>query len=171
VATQDDRNGCPPDYDGDGVIDAEDACPHIAGPASASRDTNGCPAARIEAGEIKISERIEFKTNSATLLPSSTPTLQAVLAILQSHAEITKLSVEGHTDSVGKATRNQVLSERRAAAVKTWLTKHGVAKARLTSRGFGAARPIDPSDTSEARDRNRRVEFHVSEQTAGTPGN
>jgi len=127
------KNGCPPDRDGDGVLDAEDACPDSPGERNADLAKNGCPKARVEQGQIKITERIEFKTNSAKLLPSSTPILEAVLDILQTHSEITKLSVEGHTDNVGRAKRNQGLSERRAAAVVSWLTKRGIAKDRLTS--------------------------------------
>jgi outer membrane protein OmpA-like peptidoglycan-associated protein len=157
------QNGCPPDRDGDGVSDADDACPDRAGERSSDATINGCPKAWVDDGQIKITERIQFETNSAKLLPSSTPALEAVLEILRSHTEIAKVAVEGHTDDVGNLKYNQRLSARRAAAVAAWLAKRGISKARLTSRGFGPTKPLDPSATPEARERNRRVEFQVQE--------
>ncbi len=157
------KNGCPPDRDGDGVLDTEDACPDAPGERNADPRKNGCPAARVEQGQIKILERIEFKTNSAELLPSSDPVLEAVRKILEEHAEITRLAVEGHTDNVGKAEYNDRLSQRRANSVLKWLTKHGIARARLEAHGFGMRRPIESNFTAEGREHNRRVEFHIKE--------
>jgi OOP family OmpA-OmpF porin len=61
---------------------------------------------------------------------------------------------------------NQRLSERRALSVVRWLTQHGIARGRLTSRGYGLKVPIDSNDTPEGRQNNRRVEFHI---TGGAP--
>jgi outer membrane protein OmpA-like peptidoglycan-associated protein len=155
------KNGCPGDRDGDGIIDPQDACPNDPGKLDPDPKKNGCPQARVEQGQIKIIERIEFKTNSAVILPESTPVLEAVRTILTDHPEIAHLSVEGHTDNVGKPEYNQALSERRAAAVVTWLTQHDIARKRLGSQGFGLTKPLDSNDTEEGRERNRRVEFHI----------
>jgi outer membrane protein OmpA-like peptidoglycan-associated protein len=155
------KNGCPGDRDADQIIDPKDACPNDPGAPDPDPKKNGCPRARVEQGQIKIIERIEFKTNSAVILPESTPVLEAVRTILTDHAEITQLSVEGHTDNVGKPEYNQSLSERRAAAVVSWLTQHGIARKRLSSQGFGLSRPLESNDTEQGRERNRRVEFHI----------
>jgi outer membrane protein OmpA-like peptidoglycan-associated protein len=157
------ENGCPRDRDGDGIIDRDDACPDAFGEHNADPSKNGCPAARVEQGQIKILERIEFKTNSAELLAESTPVLEAVQKVLSEHPDIAQLSVEGHTDNVGSASYNDRLSQRRAESVVQWLVKHGIARSRLQAHGFGLHKPIDSNDTPEGRERNRRVEFHIQD--------
>jgi outer membrane protein OmpA-like peptidoglycan-associated protein len=155
------KNGCPGDRDGDGVVDDEDACPDAPGERNSDPAKNGCPAARVEQGQIKILERIEFKHDSAELQPDSERILNAVQKVLSEHPEITRLSVEGHTDNVGKAKYNERLSQRRSESVMKWLVKHDIAKSRLEAHGFGMSKPIDSNDTDSGRERNRRVEFHI----------
>ena len=159
------KNGCPPpkDTDGDGIIDEEDACPNDPGPRSDDPKKNGCPPARIEKGQIRIVEQVQFATASDVILPASNTVLEAVEKILQDHPEIGKISVEGHTDNRGSAAYNKKLSGRRAASVAKWLTTHGVDAKRLSSVGYGFERPLDTNDTEEGRQTNRRVEFHLVE--------
>ncbi len=159
------KNGCPKpkDGDGDGIIDAEDACPDVPGPANADPKKNGCPKARVERGQIRILERVEFATASSKLLPESQAVLEAVLEVMKEHPEFTKLSVEGHTDNRGGAGYNRTLSKARAAAVVKWLVARGIDAGRLSSAGLGMDRPLDSNDTSEGRQNNRRVEFHIRE--------
>ncbi len=159
-------NGCPPpkDTDKDGIIDPEDACPEAPGPRDADPKKNGCPAARIEQGQIKILERVEFENNSAKIRPESDRILNAVLALMKEHTEFTKLGVEGHTDNRGAAGHNLDLSRRRAASVMKWLTDHGIATTRLSSKGLGMTKPIDSNDSDAGRQNNRRVEFHILEK-------
>jgi outer membrane protein OmpA-like peptidoglycan-associated protein len=165
VRTNDPKtNGCPPppsDRDGDGIIDAEDACPDVPGVKTDDPKTNGCPPARIEAGEIKINQQVNFKTNSAVILPQGDTVLSAIKPILDEHTEIKKLRVDGHTDSRGTAAYNMGLSIRRAESVVKWLVTHGVDMSRLTSKGFGLTKPIQTNKTDEGRLHNRRVEFHI----------
>jgi outer membrane protein OmpA-like peptidoglycan-associated protein len=79
--------------------------------------------------------------------------------MLSAHPQL-KLTIEGHTDNVGDAPSNQSLSERRAAAVKQYLvTMSHVDAARLTTKGYGATKPIAPNTTAEGRQENRRVEL------------
>ena len=162
------RNGCPADSDGDGILDLEDACPGVAGEAHATTQRHGCPKARVEGGEIKISEQVKFKSSSATILPESDGLLDAVTRILLEHPEIQLLSVEGHTDDRGPTELNLQLSRARAAAVVTWLVAHGVAPERLTSQGYGLERPIDSNETPEGRQNNRRVEFRIVRRQAAS---
>ena len=158
------KNGCPIDTDGDGILDPEDACPRAPGPRDPDPQKNGCPKARIEGGQIKILERVEFVTDSDKILPVSDSLLLAVREIILQHPELKLISVEGHTDTVGTAAYNHDLSRRRARSVVKWLVDHNVQPERLTSQGFGFDRPIDVNSTSSGRQRNRRVEFHIIEE-------
>jgi outer membrane protein OmpA-like peptidoglycan-associated protein len=166
-----DRNGCPApaDRDGDGIVDGEDACPDAAGPRNADSAKNGCPVARIEGGQIRIREQVKFKTASARILRESDYILDAVVKVLVEHAEITKVRVEGHTDSRGGRRYNKKLSDKRAASVVKWLIKHGIDKRRLTSEGFGLERPMATNQTDEGRRQNRRVEIHIVEGPGAEP--
>lgn len=102
---------------------------------------------------------IFFDTGSDVIRPESAPTLREIGDMLQQHAAL-RLTIEGHTDSVGNAASNQQLSERRAAAVKSYLEReHGIAAERLEAMGLGAANPVAPNDTPEGRQQNRRVEL------------
>jgi OOP family OmpA-OmpF porin len=164
-------NGCPdPDRDKDGIANEQDACPDEAGKENADPKKNGCPMAFIKDNQIKILEQVKFKTNSARIVkgPEGEGVLEAVLQVLVSHPEIKKVRVEGHTDSTGPDKRNMRLSAQRAKSVATWLTKHGIAKDRITSEGLGETRPIDTNDTEDGRKNNRRVEFHIEQQEAPT---
>jgi outer membrane protein OmpA-like peptidoglycan-associated protein len=69
------------------------------------------------------------------------------------------LTIEGHTDSTATAAYNQELSQRRAAAVKSYLQAGGIDAARLSTVGHGASRPVSDNDTPVGRALNRRVEF------------
>jgi OOP family OmpA-OmpF porin len=155
------QNGCPGDRDDDTIVDPEDACPDNAGPPNEDKSKHGCPAARVEKGQIKIIERIEFKSGSDKILPESFGIMEAVRAILAEHDEITRIAIEGHTDSVGKPESNKKLSQRRAESVMKWLTQKGIKRERLEAQGFGMERPIADNDSDEGKQKNRRVEFHI----------
>lgn len=166
VKTDDPKtNGCPPpkDTDEDTVMDPEDACPTVKGKPNTNPKKNGCPEARVEKGQILIIERVEFEYNSAKLQKDSERVLQAVLDILKERTDVTKISIEGHTDDRGNADYNKGLSGRRAQTVEKWFVARGIAKNRLRSAGFGKERPIDSNATEEGRQNNRRVEFHIVE--------
>ena len=167
VKTNDPRtNGCPPDRDADGIIDAEDACPDRPGARDPDPKKNGCPTAFVQGSQIKIRDPFKFRFNSTELDPAGDPILEAVLAFLKEHPELKKIRIEGHTDDVGGVAFNARLSEGRAASVRTWLVKHGIDAARLTSAGLGQTHPVDTNGTEEGRRNNRRVEFHIEEGAA-----
>ena len=72
------------------------------------------------------------------------------------------ISVEGHTDSVGKDKYNQALSERRAAAVKKYLVENGAAHTdKIKPVGYGKSRPVADNKTEKGRFQNRRVEILI----------
>lgn len=103
---------------------------------------------------------IYFDYNSAAIKPESDSVLSVLGSIMQRHPDW-KLRVVGHTDSVGgSGAGNRVLSEKRAAAVKSTLTsRYGVATLRLDSGGAGDSQPLETNATLEGRARNRRVEI------------
>jgi OOP family OmpA-OmpF porin len=70
-----------------------------------------------------------------------------------------RVQVEGHTDNIGSDAYNQRLSEKRAQSVKRYLIHHfSIPSDRLVVKGLGESRPIESNDTTEGRDKNRRVE-------------
>ncbi len=108
-----------------------------------------------------------FQSGSSNLRPAVREKLAKIAGILSAHPDL-KLSVEGHTDSVGSDEYNQGLSEQRAQAAKDYLVNQGVAGSSIASRGFGKTVPIATNDTPEGRQQNRRVELIVSGEAIGT---
>ncbi|MGI4831854.1 MAG: OmpA family protein [Janthinobacterium lividum] len=112
------------------------------------------PAPTLPAGPAPlVLPTVLFKQATATLLPTSHAALDKLAAALQAQPQV-RLRIAGHTDRLGETDKNQVLSEQRAAAVRAYLVKAGVAPARLETAGYGDARPLYPSPDA----RNRRVE-------------
>ncbi|PWT95148.1 MAG: hypothetical protein C5B55_01705 [Blastocatellia bacterium] len=102
---------------------------------------------------------IFFSFNSDQLRDESEPRLKEIADAMIKHPDW-KLSVEGHTDSIGNSNYNLELSRRRASAVKDALVKrYKIDPNRLTTVGYGATRPKETNDTLEGRARNRRVEI------------
>jgi outer membrane protein OmpA-like peptidoglycan-associated protein len=101
---------------------------------------------------------INFDTGKATMKPDSAPIVEQIAAMMKS-APALKIAVEGHTDNVGDAKKNKKLSEDRANAVAQAIAGKGIDKARMTSAGFGAEKPVDDNKTEGGRAKNRRVEL------------
>ncbi len=154
-----DENGCPKDSDGDGVPDYLDKCPTVAG----SPDNYGCPELKREVRNLfkRAMQGIQFETGKDVILSRSFPILDAIANVMFENPTF-NLTINGHTDNVGKDEANQLLSERRAASVRRYLIGKGVAEERMTSNGFGATIPIADNKTKAGRALNRRVEFLVT---------
>ena len=102
---------------------------------------------------------IFFDVGSDRNRPESGPTLTMIGDMLKQHADL-KLTIEGHTDNTGAAAANKTLSDKRAAAVKAYLTSSfGIDAKRLGSAGMGDTKPAAPNTTQEGRQQNRRVEL------------
>jgi outer membrane protein OmpA-like peptidoglycan-associated protein len=143
---------------GDGLLLAE------ATPLGAAAGGSGRPSATGLERALAASCRVElpgiyFAFNSAQLQPASDRAIAELAAILGRHPDWTA-TLEGHTDSIGTAAANKVLSEQRVESVRARLVdQHKVGPTRLRVVGFGAARPREPNGTIEGRARNRRVEL------------
>ena len=120
-------------------------------------------AAAVVAGKDVCKDKIvpvnvKFVTNKDEISPESLSELAAVAKQLATCPAI-KTQVEGHTDSVGSDTSNLALSQKRADAVATYMSSQGVAKERISAKGYGESKPIGDNATEEGRAKNRRVEF------------
>ena len=153
------NSGCPwPDSDGDSVLDKDDDCPSEAGSVA----NNGCPeiypSDEVIAQLVDYSRTINFAFDSAEFTDGTPPVLDAIVEILMAYPKA-NFSIEGHCDSKGSLKVNQKISDKRAAAVLSYLTKSGVAESRLSAVGYGETKPIDTNDTRAGRANNRRVEI------------
>lgn len=160
--------GCP-DRDKDEIPDIDDKCPDEPGPAL----NDGCPGetrVEIETERISLKDAINFDFGKAIIKSESFPILDKVVAALQSHPELKRIRIEGHTDNVGTAAYNRDLSQRRAAAVVRYLTEKGVARGRLFPQGFGFDKPVASNATALGRAKNRRVEFMIVEEKSDATG-
>ncbi len=102
---------------------------------------------------------IYFEIGSDGIRQESAPTLKEIGTMLKDHADL-RLTIEGHTDNVGKAESNQTLSDRRAAAVRQYLIdNYQIDGARLEAKGMGQTKPAGSNDSAEGRQQNRRVEL------------
>jgi outer membrane protein OmpA-like peptidoglycan-associated protein len=127
------------------------------------------PAVKIETSKgethIELPADLLFPFDKADLLPSASPELKRTATILRAR-EAKAATIEGYTDAKGSAAHNQILSERRAAAVWEWLEAYGgLSSIKLHTVGHGASNPRAPnihpdgSDNPQGRARNRRVEI------------
>ena len=97
--------------------------------------------------------------NSDKIKPTSYGTLKEIATILTENADV-KVKIIGHTDTDGDDAKNLDLSKRRAAAVKTALSKEfNIDESRLDTDGMGETKPVADNNTSEGKAQNRRVEF------------
>ena len=99
-----------------------------------------------------------FEFNKASLTAEGKSRVREAAALLKQHPTL-RVSVEGHTDSIGGDAYNMRLSERRAQTVADVLADEGISKSRLDVRGFGKTRPIADNKTAAGRAENRRVEI------------
>jgi OOP family OmpA-OmpF porin len=110
-------------------------------------------------------ERVYFATNQGEILSASAILLQDVIEIIKAHSELTKVRIEGHTNSRGSAAYNLDRSTRRAASVRQYLIDRGISERRLVSEGFDEAQPLDDRQVAQAWTQNRRVDFFVMERS------
>ncbi len=109
---------------------------------------------------------ITFDSNKYLIKGEFTPVLDSVAKVLYKFSD-TNLRVSGHTDSTGKKSYNQMLSEKRADSVANYLMTKEIPRARLISRGYADELPVAGNDTAAGRAQNRRVELDIIADTQG----
>jgi outer membrane protein OmpA-like peptidoglycan-associated protein len=107
-----------------------------------------------------------FATGRSELRGGAVRNLDQLAAFLRQYPERTAI-IEGHTDSVGSASSNLALSQRRADSVEQYLIRQGVEAHRLRATGLGQGYPVAGNDTAWGRQQNRRVEIIISD--VGSP--
>ena len=141
-------------WTGKKVSDTVGSCPHWNGAQTASSQL----AKDItETGRTRI-YGINFDTDLDVIKPESKAALENIVKLAKEKGDW-KFTIEGHTDSTATPAYNQSLSEKRAAAVKTYLAAAGVAGTRLAAQGLGATKPVADNGTAMGRAQNRRVEL------------
>ena len=117
--------------------------------------------------KIALAGDVLFDFDKAEIRTVAEPTLQQVVGIVKQYPRAS-VSIDGYTDAKGADAYNLQLSEKRAAAVKSWLVQKGsVDGKRVKTKGWGKANPVVPntnpdgSDNPEGRQKNRRVEITV----------
>ena len=140
----------PGDLDGDGVIDARDACP-------------GTPrGAPVDARGRWVVQGLRFAHDSSQIDTNGRASLDEVAAVLQHNPNL-HVQIDGHTDSTGTPEYNLGLSDRRAEAARSYLTSAGIDASRVKAKGFGETSPAADNATAEGRAINRRTEIEPTE--------
>lgn len=122
----------------------------------------GLDVLRVGSGiVIRIPATLTFEEGSSAVKAEFDATLLEIARELKSHGS-TYVDVFGHTDLSGTPQVNQALSDKRAAAVASYLAGHGVSRARIASKGLGETAPLyNPEADETERAANRRVEIRV----------
>ncbi len=109
---------------------------------------------------IVLSADVLFDFDSSELRSEGIAELDRIADLMHEHPD-TRIRIEGHTDSDGPESYNEDLSERRAQAVADYLANNrNISHDRMTVEGKGELEPIATNETSEGRQKNRRVEIH-----------
>jgi len=132
--------------------------PELQGLNLASGDAETCERAFDRLMERNV---INFAPGSSAIDPSSRQVLDS-LASVALRCDRFSIEVAGHTDNTGARDLNMSLSQTRSDAVANYLAGQGVARSRLTSRGYGPDRPRVSNATPAGQAANRRIEFYVS---------
>ncbi len=134
------------DVDNDGVLDPLDKCPQT--PETAEVDENGCWA----------TPDILFDFDSDSIKPQYYTALEVIVGVLERNPGV-KVEIQGSTDNTGPESYNQMLSEKRARAVKEFLVSKGIEPQRLKAVGYGATKNITSNENDAGRALNRKAGF------------
>jgi outer membrane protein OmpA-like peptidoglycan-associated protein len=122
---------------------------------------------QVMRNDVRLDGDAFFSFDHDDLRPDAIAALDALVAKLKSDSRVSRVTVVGHTDSVGPEAYNQALSDRRAASAKAHLISRGIPAEQIDARGDGERNPAYPNDNAESRQKNRRVdvEFLTIEET------
>ena len=158
------------DEDGDGVPDSRDKCPGT--PKGVRVDADGCPPpvpapvveeTAVVKEEVIVIRDVHFEFDKAKLTSADKVVLDKIATRLKAEAPDARLTVTGHTDSVGSDAYNQKLSDRRAHSVVEYLISQGVPRSSFVSvTGAGESQPVADNKTADGRSMNRRTEIKIN---------
>lgn len=113
--------------------------------------------------------KITFDPGSSDIQSSARATVDRIAEILRTCPDV-EMEIAGYTDSQGRESMNQALSQSRAQAVLNALLARRVLTSNLSAVGYGEADPIAGNDSEEGREANRRIEFHLVTHAAAADG-
>jgi peptidoglycan-associated lipoprotein len=128
--------------------------------AEAARRENERRAA-VEAARATLTATVLFDYDRSDIRDDARSALEAKVPILTANPGV-RLRVEGHTDNRGSDEYNLALGQRRAVAVKRFLTDRGIDASRIEIASYGEERPSDSSESEDGFARNRRAEFVIT---------
>jgi len=138
------------DSDGDGITDSKDKCPNTT--RGELVDEQGCT--------LKLTLNINFDNDKYAIKPEFKSLLDKAAAYIKRYSDVPYILIAGHTDRVGTAEYNQILSVNRATSVRDYLVEnYGINTKRLLVKGYGKLQPATDNGTKEGRYENRRVEI------------
>lgn len=140
---------------------------NVAGVAPAAPSEASAAACDETMARVIGGSTINFSTASTIVGASSDNALTAIARAAGSCAGV--LRIEGHTDNVGRAGYNAILSRKRAEAVREALIARGVPAERLVAQGVGSGQPIADNRTEDGRARNRRIEIRTVRSSPAQP--
>ena len=128
----------------------------------AERDAHQMEMERLKDDTLKLTvdSEVSFVFDRYSIKPAFKPSLQKLAALINKY-DRTVVHIIGHTDSIGSYEYNQLLSERRAEDVASFLSYEGVSRVRLHTEGRGEYEPRDTNETEAGRQLNRRVEIFI----------
>ncbi|WP_277792461.1 OmpA family protein [Caulobacter endophyticus] len=106
-------------------------------------------------------DSVKFPTDQDALSPEAEQRLADFAAKLKEENKNVYLEIQGYTDATGEQDYNEKLGQRRADAVRKFLSRQGVALNRMATISYGAEDPVAPNETKEGRAQNRRVVIMV----------
>ena len=115
---------------------------------------------RVTVGAISVLKNIFFEFDKYDLQDKSKTELEKMVRFLTENPLI-KIEIGGHTDNDGSPAYNLKLSQNRAQSVASYLLQYGIDIKRISQKGYGADRPIQPNDSEENKQANRRIEFKI----------
>ena len=134
--------------------------PVILQPKEVKKPETPKPIVSAKVAEKYIPKNVQFEKGNTNILEASYEELDAFIMFLLDYPQL-DVKVEGHTDVVGDAELNLILSKDRAKVITEYLVEKGVANKRITPKGFGGSRPLFIPGKGKYYPANRRVVFII----------
>lgn len=145
----------------DSVADAEAEQRRVAAEEEAARAEAAARARAVREARSTLEEMVFFDYDMSEIRDDAEARLRAKVDILRASPEV-QIRVEGHADERGSTEYNLALGNRRAEAIRQFLTGFGLAENRFEIVSFGEGRPLQQGSTESAWARNRRGQFVIT---------
>lgn len=119
---------------------------------------------QFEPSKVFVLDNVEFDFGKSTLRAASYATLDDLIDYLKRKTN-ERIEIGGHTDNIGSDEKNLALSLERAKSIVAYLIAKGIDPSRLEAKGYGAEEPIEDNSTEEGRQKNRRTEVKILDNT------